>query len=141
MKTRLRNAIVVLAIAAQAACGDSNGPKELQLRDIAGSWKATKFEITNLESSEKVDLLSSGDIAEFSMTLSATGAVTFSSRLPEETEPDVTTGTLVLDGTKVTITLDSDVMTGTVALANKELTIDIPELEDGIKLVMVFRRM
>ncbi len=124
---------------ALAACGgDSNEPKELQLRDIAGNWQGTAFEITDLETGEKAEYLSKGYLAEFDMTVSAAGALAFSAREPDEDEADVSTGTIALDGNNVTITLDAEVYHGTIATGDRTLTINL--LSDELRQVLVFRR-
>lgn len=139
--TALVGMTVLTALSACSDSGDSSQSEALQLQDIAGTWQATKFELTDVATNEKVEWLSAGVLAEFTMTITASGTVTFAAREPSESEPDISGGTITLDGANVTIDFGDDVMTGTVVLKGRELTIDIPELEDGIRLVMVFNRM
>lgn len=73
MRVLVRSTVAVIGLAALAACGDSNEPKGLQLQDIAGSWQGTAFEVTELATGEKEEYMSKGYLAEFSMTVSATG--------------------------------------------------------------------
>lgn len=65
--------------------------------------------------------------------------MTLSAREPDETEADVITGTLALDGNNVTLTLDADVYHGTIAISDRTLTIKL--LDDEYRQVLVFRRM
>lgn len=140
MKTVLRKAIIVAAMVAQAACSDSPAaPDELRLEDMAGTWKATELRITNLETSETEEWLSSGIVFEFRMTLATSGAITFISIPEEHGDAFVSTGTLELEGQDVRIALDSGTLVGSVSLDRGVLTIDIPD-EDGLRMIMVFRR-
>lgn len=140
MNNLLRSAVAVLGLTALTACGDSNEPRGLRLQDMAGAWKATKIQVTDLATSETEEWLSAGYIVEFRMTLGVSGALSFISIAEEGAEPVVTNGTLVLEGHEVTITVDGGVLNGTVTLIDDELTINFPD-DGGLRFVMVFQRI
>lgn len=49
MTVRTRALAFIIALAS-TACGDSGGPSEVTLADLAGDWTATKFEFARLPS-------------------------------------------------------------------------------------------
>ncbi|MCH8143895.1 MAG: lipocalin family protein [Gemmatimonadetes bacterium] len=99
-KGGLNRAIGILLLAAAAsACGDSTG---LDPNDLEGTWVASVWELTNPASaSQSVDMLAAGG----SMTIVFRSDGTFTSTIlePNETVPDVDTGTYEVVGSALTI--------------------------------------
>ncbi len=96
----MKKAIGILLLAAAAsACGDSTG---LDSNDLAGTWGATVWELTNpAVAGQSVDMLTAGG----SWTIMFNSDSTFTSTIldPGETIPDVDTGTYEVVGTVLTI--------------------------------------
>jgi hypothetical protein len=90
---------ILLWAAAASACGDSTG---LEPNDLAGTWVATVWELTNpANASQSMDMLAAGG----SLTIVFRSDGTFTSTIldPGETVPDVDTGTYEVVGNVVTI--------------------------------------
>jgi hypothetical protein len=140
VKTLLRKALVVLAVAAQAACGDSSETtRELRMEDLAGHWTATAIRVTDLATSETEEWLSAGYLFEFTMTLDASGNLMFTAIAEAGGDPVVSPGTLELEGQDIHIRLEYGVLVGTLTLEDGKLTIDIPD-DEGLRTVMEFHR-
>lgn len=139
MKSTCYHLAAVMALLATVACSDPTGPPNLP--DLAGSWKAVKFELTDPEDGEKADLIALG--LECAMRITKQGGITFITRESNEAVADSASGTIVLHGDRVTIDVDGDTMDGTVTLVDTTLTFDFPSVEffDGsVRMLMVFRR-
>ena len=96
----MKRAIGILLLAAAAsACSDSTG---LEANDLAGTWGATVWELTNpAVADQSVDVLAAGG----SLTIMFNSDSTFTSTIldPGETIPDVDTGTYEVVGSVLTI--------------------------------------
>ena len=89
----------LLLAAAASACGDSTG---LDPNDLAGTWVATVWDLTNpANASQSTDVLAAGG----SMTIVFRSDGTFTSTIlePDDTVPDVDTGTDEVVGSVLTI--------------------------------------
>lgn len=96
----MKRAIGILLLAAAAsACSDSTG---LEANDLAGTWVATVWDLTNpADASQSMDMLA----ADGTWTIVFRSDSTFTSTIldPGETVPDVDTGTYEVVGSVLTI--------------------------------------
>ncbi len=98
MKRTTGELVLALALIALAACGDSTG---LEPDDIAGTWTATEWVLTNpANSSQTFDVLAQG--GSFSITFRADS--TFTSTVTDPGDPaDTATGTFSFTATTITV--------------------------------------
>jgi hypothetical protein len=114
-----------------ASCGDNGStttePDATTLEDLAGTWEATSWMWTFMASSETYEAISDG--YELTIVITAAGSITFMTAEPHEDEPDVSVGTITLDGSAVVIEDELDVMTGTCELTGNRLMLRLDPIE------------
>jgi hypothetical protein len=129
---RLLPAGLALVLGAALACSDSAGSGDVTLADLAGTWNATQFTLTNpANSSQSLDLITMG--GSFTLTINASGAFSGEQSLLGNT--DTFSGTVQLidnhsmvlidgtnpsDRTDLTYTLTGD----RLAVSSSDLTYD-----------------
>jgi hypothetical protein len=107
VKNRLAVASILLAA---AGCQSAT---EVQLTDLQGTWVASEARVENLEALKlgNFDLIELG----YTVTFVSPGDGQFTITLdPPEGDPQFVTGTMVIDGTRTTVTTTENVTSGEV---------------------------
>jgi hypothetical protein len=95
---RLAFGALAITVIATIGCSDTTG---VSVEDLTGTWLATQFTFTNpANAAESFDLIAAG--GTLSLTVDATGDYTATFVEPGSA-PDVTTGTISVEGDIVTI--------------------------------------
>lgn len=112
---------IVVGLAALAGCSSSDS-NDVGIMDLAGTYTATKFEFVSVANpSDTFDAIQAG----ISLDLVITSGGDFTITLHSPGDPDdVTNGTVVLDGNKITLD-SSDPTSGTFTLNGNKLTLHL----------------
>jgi len=126
---RLLPLSLALALGAALACSDSNGTSNVTLADLAGTWDATQFTLTNpADGSQSVDLIGMG--GSFTLTINASGAFSGTQTILGTT--DTFSGTIQLSGNHSMSLVDaanpSDITDVTYTLSGDHLVITSSDL-------------
>ena len=111
----------VVALAALAGCSSSDS-NDVGIMDLVGNYTATKLEFVSVaDPSDKFEAIAAG----ITVDLVITSGGDFTTTIHSPGDPDdVTTGTVVLDGNKITLD-SSDPTSGTFTLNGNTLTVHI----------------
>lgn len=112
-------ALVAVGVVLPVACSDTLAPE-----DIAGTWNATSMVfISSNNPAITEDVITLG--AEFSITFRGDGTLTSTFDFEDSTSTD--TGTYVLDGSDIALTIEGDVVSGRITKTGDELRINVSE--------------
>lgn len=113
--------LAAVTMAGAVGCGDATG---VQPSDLAGTWTATRFEITSVASGAvAADLIALGGAVSF--TIESDGSVTIRTTAPGQSSPDVETGTLGVTGNAFTLSTGGDNAAGTIMRDGDTMTLEI----------------
>ena len=128
MKTLRRFSLVPLLVALSVSCSDSNGPDVVTIEDFAGSWTASRFQITDPSGQVlpvPVDLI--GDaLGSLEITVAANGSFTGMFKPTAISPSTAIAGTISLSGNTLTIDFTSGLdesIAGPFVLNGDELTV------------------
>ncbi|HEV8125486.1 MAG TPA: hypothetical protein VGP80_14655 [Gemmatimonadales bacterium] len=112
---------IVVGLAALAGCSSSDS-NDVEVADLAGTYTATKLEFVSVaDASVKFDAIAAGITVD--LVITSGGGFTLTVHSPGDPD-DVTTGTVVLDGNKITLD-DSDPSSGSFTLSGNTLTLHL----------------
>ena len=114
--------VAVLSVLAGGFLGCSSDPSSIEVADLAGTYTATKLEFVSVaDPSVKFEAIAAGITVD--LVITSGGDYTTTIHSPGDPD-DVTTGTVVLDGNKITLN-SSDPTSGTFTLNGNTLTVHI----------------
>ena len=114
--------LAVVSVGAMAACDDDS--TGVELADLEGTWDAEVLEFRTLTAPVvTIDLIDLGGSATF--VISSNGTVVSTITFFGETDTD--TGTIQVDGNRVTLTFENEPATGTISRSGDRVTINLTQ--------------
>ncbi len=120
--------VIPLALVLSVGCSDSNDPDVVTIEDFAGSWAASRFQITDPSGqvlAAPVDLIQDA-LGSLLIVVTSNGSFTGTFK-PTAISPSTSVaGTISLSGTTLTIDFSEgldDAIAGPYALSGNELTV------------------
>jgi len=128
MKTLRRFSVIPLLVILSVSCSDSNGPDTVTIEDFAGTWVASRFQITDPSGQVlpvPVDLIRDA-LGSLRITVAANGSFTGTFKPTAISASTAVAGTISLSGSTLTIGFTSglnDSIAGPFVLNGDELTV------------------
>ena len=127
MSPTIRRALAATALLLTAACSSNDSTTGVNggvtVSDLAGTWTATSLVFTSVANpSTSLDAIAGG--ATFVMQIASSGSYTVTTTTPGQS-PDVSTGTITLNGSNIHLAEPTDTIVGTYTLNGNHLTLHL----------------